>query len=58
MPDITMCDGKDCPLRLSCYRHNAEPTPHWQSYFVVAPFAEGKCDHFWHDSSRGTACVG
>jgi hypothetical protein len=47
MPDITMCKGNDCPLKAECYRHVATPTPHWQSYFVIAPYdhKNGSCDH-------------
>ena len=37
MPDITMCDNTDCPLRESCYRHTAKPTPIWQSYSRFEP---------------------
>ncbi len=49
MPDITMCKGKDCPLKDKCYRHRATPTPHWQSYFVDSPIKDGKCEHFWEE---------
>lgn len=38
MPDITMCKGEGCPKKDLCYRHTAKPTPHWQSYFVKAPY--------------------
>lgn len=54
MPDITMCQGLNvstntmCPQRESCHRFTAIPTPHWQSYFVDAPFeSPAKCSHFW-----------
>ena len=44
MPDITMCFGKDCPVREFCYRYKAEPTPRRQSY---SDFKFDKtCDHF------------
>jgi hypothetical protein len=37
MPDITMCVGTNCPMKLGCYRHTATPTPGRQSYFAVVP---------------------
>ena len=39
MPDITMCEGTDCPLRDNCYRYTATPTPERQSYFVAVPYS-------------------
>ena len=51
MPDITMCPGKDCPLKERCYRFRATPTPWRQSYFVAPPFKETtdgpQCKYFW-----------
>lgn len=32
MPDISMCNGTDCPIKETCYRYTATPTPHWQAY--------------------------
>ena len=46
MADITMCEGTDCPLKETCCRYKAEPTEHWQSYFVKPPFKNGKCDYY------------
>ncbi len=58
MPDITMCDGGDCPKKAECYRATAKPNKFQQSYFVKPPFrlvlwtlgvdGEGKfaCDRF------------
>lgn len=51
MPDITMCPGEGCPLRETCYRYTARPTPHMQSYFVEPPYKDGKCEHYWRDVS-------
>lgn len=34
MPDITMCTGGDCPLKLNCYRFMAVPNEFWQSYMA------------------------
>lgn len=50
MPDISMCENKDCPLRNDCYRFIAEPNPYRQAYarfkFAVV---DGKptCDNYW-----------
>jgi hypothetical protein len=32
MPDIAMCNGKDCPIKKSCIRFTATPTEERQSY--------------------------
>lgn len=32
MPDITMCDNKECPKKESCYRFKATPNEYWQAY--------------------------
>lgn len=45
MPDITMCDGTDCPLKGQCYRNQAVPNA-CQSWFSVAPYKDGACEHF------------
>ena len=34
MADITMCDNKECSLRLVCYRYNAEPCEIRQTYLM------------------------
>jgi len=49
MPDITMCNGGDCPLKETCYRYKAKPSEFWQSYFTEIPYDEEKkeCDHYW-----------
>ena len=46
MHDITMCHGADCPLRKTCYRYTAKAEPYRQSYFVVVPYRDGKCDYY------------
>lgn len=47
MPDITMCENKDCPLKQSCYRYTAIPS-RYQSYANFAPdLLSGKCEDFW-----------
>ena len=48
MADISMCLGKGCPLRDTCYRHTAKPNEYRQAYFVSAPVKfddEGKNAH-------------
>lgn len=47
MPDITMCSGKDCPIKDSCYRHTATPSKFMQSFFLAPPYEDGKCDYHW-----------
>lgn len=49
MPDITMCEGKDCPLKENCYRFKAEPSEYRQSYFVEIPYNKEKkdCESLW-----------
>lgn len=56
MPDITMCEGKDCPFKGDCYRYKAQPNEHWQSYFLEVPYMDGECDKYWpmdKDSQEG-----
>ncbi len=49
MPDITMCEGKDCPLKEKCHRFKAEPSKYRQSYFTEIPYNKEiqTCDHLW-----------
>lgn len=48
MADISMCAGKGCKVKKTCYRHTAPVNPYWQT---VCHFHEnmvdGKCDHYW-----------
>jgi hypothetical protein len=51
MPDITMCSGKDCEKKETCYRYTALPNPWYQSYFALVPLVtedDGSqyCDEF------------
>ena len=32
MPDISLCNGYDCPRRNTCYRFTALPSKYEQSY--------------------------
>lgn len=47
--DITMCEGKDCPLRNTCYRYLCKPDKYWQSYFMDVPYDAKKktCESYW-----------
>lgn len=53
MPDITMCNGHNCPIRVNCYRYTAIPSDR-QSYFLETPIrienGKLKCDHYWGDN--------
>jgi hypothetical protein len=52
MPDITMCEGKNCPIKENCYRYTAKPNEYRQSYFVTPPYQDGKCEHFWGEAQE------
>jgi hypothetical protein len=52
MPDITMCSGKDCPLKETCYRYTAKPSEYRQSYFLSPPNKGKKCDYYWKISKK------
>ncbi len=48
--DITMCPGKDCPIKNDCYRFTAEIV--WrQDFFGATPydFKANSCKHFWNN---------
>jgi hypothetical protein len=38
MPDISMCHGGSCPLRLNCHRYTVTPDELMQSYFGEPPY--------------------
>lgn len=38
MPDISMCKGGNCPLRLNCHRYTVKPDELMQSYFGDPPY--------------------
>ncbi len=46
MPDITMCKGKDCEIKNSCYRYKAIPDNYLQSYFLVSPIKKNGCEYY------------
>ena len=49
MPDITMCNNKDCKLKLECWRYMSKADPHYQSYLVEYSSCNEKnnYDLFW-----------
>lgn len=53
MPDISMCQNKNCHLRDKCYRYRAIPDDVWQSY--ICPTIDSDtmdCDYFWSIENR------
>lgn len=53
MPDISMCQDHLCPSAKRCYRHEATPTPHWQSFAdFKRPGGAKKCDAFMEVYSK------
>ncbi len=55
MPDITMCHGKECPFKETCYRFTAE-SDNPQSYFLSIPLTykedtdEYSCEYYWNNN--------
>lgn len=45
MPDITMCEGKGCQKKMSCYRYSADAS-NFQSYFKETPIKDNKCEYY------------
>jgi hypothetical protein len=57
MPDITMCDGQDCPWAKDCYRHTATYDTVYQSMFYGSPLrllldVLPICDMFWNNKEN------
>ena len=46
MVDIAMCDSKECPKFVECYRAQAKPSEYRQSYFTGLNFDENGCIYF------------
>lgn len=51
MPDISMCDGKNCPVRDKCYRFTATPTPRRQTFATYPRKPDGSCEAFWDNAA-------
>ena len=52
MPDIIMCEGKDCPIKERCYLYRATPCEQRQAYFTEIPYKDGNCDYFSNVGQR------
>lgn len=56
MPDITMCEGTNCPIKEKCFRFTAKPSEFIQSYFSDAPgeMQDNKftCSYFWGENAQ------
>ena len=50
MPDITMCQGDNCPIKDKCYRFTAHADELWQSY-ANFEYKHG-CDFFWDNKDK------
>ena len=46
MADITMCEGKRCESKHTCYRYKAKPNKHRQSYFMESPIKDSGCEYY------------
>ncbi len=46
MADITMCTGKGCEAKVTCYRFTAKPNKYRQSYFMGVPDINGGCEYY------------
>lgn len=46
MPDITKCNGGNCPIKNDCFRYWSKPSA-YQSYFENPPYKNDECDHYW-----------
>ena len=55
MPDISMCEGGECPHKEKCYRYKAKPSEYQQTFFDEVPYKNGKCEHFmkyWGEKNK------
>ena len=59
MADITMCEGKDCNMKETCYRFKAIACEYYQAYFSEAPHDNKKdedgnteCEYYWETVSE------
>jgi len=55
MPDITMCEGIECPMRDACYRYTATPSDFDQYYFIGMPYNDenGECEEYLEHADDG-----
>ena len=58
MADITMCDGRNCDKKETCYRFTAVANTFRQAVFTETPWVEHKgeqiCTHFWLNQNTDT----
>jgi hypothetical protein len=56
MADITMCFGRECPLKPTCHRYTATPSEYAQAYLGEPPFTftdgEVFCQMYWGDEQQ------
>jgi len=45
MPDFSMCEGGECPLKARCHRFKATPNQHRQSWFVWPVYEGDECEY-------------
>lgn len=47
MPDISKCEGYDCPRKHECYRYTSPDSQWRQAYFTERPYKDGeRCTEF------------
>lgn len=53
-PDISMCNGGECPLKKSCYRFTTTPSD-YQAYcdFSQDLKEEVECKYYWPNEEDG-----
>ena len=51
MADISKCEGKECPLKETCYRFTVKGDELHQAYFSDIPYDKEKeeCNYYWKD---------
>ena len=52
MSDITMCKGKGCEAKHTCYRYTAKPSDYLQSYFLVSPIKNNGCEYYINNKKQ------
>ena len=54
MADISMCDGKHCKDKDTCYRYTAHPST-YQSYLLLDNKNKDKdtCEYYWNNKYKG-----
>lgn len=49
MPDISMCNDKDCPMAAKCYRNPASGTKpsEFRQSWMASPRIGEECEYLW-----------